>query len=705
MLLNTQVVSTEVIMPSTLTADTSSFVLLSDSGTTPSISGYSGTLLVSAVASAGNIKITTTSNILKASGYCGYDSDGEASDGAPTNCAGNSLTEVGFRGTQANINAALATLSFKGNGSTGSPTITVSVTATGTNYNSTNGHYYKVVNHGSNITWSAAKTAAEASTLNGLTGYLASITSFEENSFIDDKAGVNAWLGGTDAGVEGCWKWSGGPDDGKIYTSGNFGAGAVSGCVVDTGYEVSTDPDSGAGEFGWANNEPNDNSTGEDRLHIKTNGTWNDFKNNASVTYYVIEYGGIAGETSTGVGLTTLTINSIEATGSIFNVFDDKQLTGVIDAQAESAKRFILNSTNTILDRMENYRHTKEHKGIKFQDLNLDFDITNKNAYPYAKLLNLYLIKNDTAKDTKLSEKNIEKFITELPLSQYLKKEFGLIPKKWKIWSSGSITRGKTKLSLGKLGKKNASEGLTIGIDRIVKKKTLFGLAIRTNQDETKVSNFGTEVNSKGKNLSIYTSWHSDKSIYIDSTLGLGIIENSFERITDTSNLSSKVKGERDTHQVFGSLKINKNNLYKNLKSINHIKFDYGYSVFEKFSETGNNQALHFKEQSLINRSISAGTSIFYNKKFNGNMFSPFLKLELTEDLTKNLQTKAYFLSSSSKTYTYDLKNSYSSFFKIETGFNLKSANKWNYRFKMQRLIRSNEDFENSLNLSISKVF
>ena len=45
---NTQVFSAEVIMPSILTADTSSFVLLSDSGTTPSISGYSRTLLVSA---------------------------------------------------------------------------------------------------------------------------------------------------------------------------------------------------------------------------------------------------------------------------------------------------------------------------------------------------------------------------------------------------------------------------------------------------------------------------------------------------------------------------------------------------------------------------------------------------------------------------------------------------------------------------------
>jgi|TARA_Y100000748_G_scaffold246373_1_gene210856 hypothetical protein len=42
-------------MPSTLTTDKTDFVLLSSSGTTPSISGYIGTLLVSAVASDVNI--------------------------------------------------------------------------------------------------------------------------------------------------------------------------------------------------------------------------------------------------------------------------------------------------------------------------------------------------------------------------------------------------------------------------------------------------------------------------------------------------------------------------------------------------------------------------------------------------------------------------------------------------------------------------
>ena len=177
---NNYLLSNEVIMPSTLTADTSSFVLLSDSGTTPSISGYSGTLLISAVASAGNINIITTSNILQASGYCGYTSDGS---GAPADCSGSSLTEIGFRGTQININAALATLSFKGNGLTGSPTITVSVTAAGNNYNSANGHYCKIVGSADDeIVWADVKTAAEASSYNRLSGYLVSIESAAENS-------------------------------------------------------------------------------------------------------------------------------------------------------------------------------------------------------------------------------------------------------------------------------------------------------------------------------------------------------------------------------------------------------------------------------------------------------------------------------------------------------------------------------------------
>ena len=48
------------------------------------------------------------------------------------------------------------------------------------------------------VTWTAAKAAAEASTLYGLTGYLVTITSAAENTFVSSKISANAWMGASD---------------------------------------------------------------------------------------------------------------------------------------------------------------------------------------------------------------------------------------------------------------------------------------------------------------------------------------------------------------------------------------------------------------------------------------------------------------------------------------------------------------------------
>ena len=92
-------------------------------------------------------------------------------------------------------------------------------------------------------------------------------------------------------------------------------------------------------------------------------------------------------------------------------------------------------------------------------------------------------------------------------------------------------------------------------------------------------------------------------------------------------------------------------------------------------------------------------------KKINGNVFAPFLKFEFIEDLTENSNTKAYFTSNTTNTYTYSLKNPYSSTLKVGTGFDLSTANSWNYKVNIQRLIRSNKNFENSFNITLSKNF
>ena len=680
-------------MPTSLVADTSSFVTLSDSGTTPSISGYTGTLLVSVTASDGNIKVTTTTNLKRTKGYCGYTAD---NDNEPTDCTGNSLTEIGFRGTQDDINTALATLAFKGDGTTGSPTVTLSVTPAGSLYNSANGHYYQVVNHGGDITWSAAKTAAEASTLNGLSGYLASITTKQENDFIYAKAGQNAWLGGTDRDAEGCWKWSGGPDDGKIFTND----GGVDNCEVDTGYTVYERPGAGAdfgdGEFGWNFREPN-NSGNEDYLHMKTDGSWNDYRQTTSVRYYVIEYGGMPGETATTTGLTTLTIESVEASESTFDAFDDKQLKGIVEAHNESIKSSLTQSTNSVLRRMEQYRRLGNNQSVKIQDLKFAL--------------------NDKFNDENISKRLFEHYSNEakekINIKDYMSSNFANTLsnnsdpqyKDWVWWATGSINTGSLNFRSDQLGRRIDSNGFVIGADIDYDNNSLFGLAFRIDDIITDVSTNGTKSSSDGKNLMMYHTLKVNDQNFVDTFFGLGETDQHTNRVVDITN-DTRVTGKNKARHAFGALKYNLSNQYKNLNIYNYSQINFGYSEIDGYSEAGSsNEKMSFDDRDLFSSSASIGVKIASNINFDYSELLPHLKIDYNEDLTEDSVLKGHFISSPSNQYSTTISKHFSSSIKLEAGFDWIFDNGWNITTIMKRREKDGFGHENALIFSANREF
>ena len=97
-----------------------------------------------------------------------------------------------------------------------------------------NGHYYEVIWAHAAITWNQAKNMAAALTHNGQTGYLATITSAAEQTFVDhvnntftnssnSHSGtyVRAWLGGNDIASEGTWEWI----TGESFSYSNWAGG------------------------------------------------------------------------------------------------------------------------------------------------------------------------------------------------------------------------------------------------------------------------------------------------------------------------------------------------------------------------------------------------------------------------------------------------------------------------------------------------
>ena len=702
------VYSASFTFPSTLTTNTSDFVLLSETGTTPSVSGFSTDVLISITATAGFVKITTVTGLEQINGFCGYTAD---SSSEPTDCKDNDRSEIGFEGTQAEVNNALATLSFKGDGSTSSATISVSATPTGASYNPVNGHYYRAI-AATDIDWDDARAAAksDAQKFNGLSGYLVNITSAQENAWIKDKISTNAWTGGSDSGTERIWKWMDGPEAGQTYTCANQpllnsgGPGAtISGCSEQSYLNWLV--------AGNGDREPNDyNRNNEDYMHVygaiddDRRGKWNDFViDNVNVDAYIIEYGGQGG-TATVFGAASITITSTEATDNPFDVFDDKELVGIVEGQSENAKRFIYSSTNSILERMEWYRTTKKNENIKFQDIGIDIDITNKDTYPYAKLLDAYLLKGDVNKEQKLSNKNIEKFINELPLSKYLKNEFGMVPRKWKVWSSGYLKKGKIKLKSGKVNQEFDSDAFTLGMDKIIRKNTLFGIAIRLEDQDTDVGQLGTKIKSNAKSTTIYSSWHNNKSTFIDGLAGYGYIDNDLTRI-EQANTSNTLTGNRGVKQYFTSIKFNKIMDRDNFTSLLFGRFDYGLSKLESFSEIGNIQALKFEEQNLKNKSISIGALTKYKKKIKKGYFLPYGRIEFFENLTPNSEVKASYISDPNTEYSYTVKEDYSNSIKLELGFDLNLIDSWYLSTSIRRLIKNNKDFENEFAIKAGKPF
>lgn len=128
-----------------------------------------------------------------------------------------------------------------------------------------NGHFYEVVTAATD-TWENYFTAASSSTFSGEQGYLATVTSAEENQWLVDTFGGSVLnyklFGGTDKVSEGDWQWV----TGETWSYTNWGIG-----------------------------EPN-NLYDEDYLQFwNNNGQWNDILNNYGNTNgYVVEYGSIA---------------------------------------------------------------------------------------------------------------------------------------------------------------------------------------------------------------------------------------------------------------------------------------------------------------------------------------------------------------------------------------------------------------------------
>ncbi len=220
-----------------------------------------------------------------------------------------------FSGTLSDINNALSTLTYT-RSSTGTDTLEVSLVNPGEVFFPDNNHLYEYIS--STLTWTNAKTAAEALSKYGANGYLVTVESQSENDFVAARLANAGWMGASDAAVEGAWRWVTGPENGTQFWSGASGGSTVGGRYAN-----------------WSNLEPNDSGGNEDCAQFLTGGSgkWNDLPcSGTTLPGYVVEYGAsgnLPTVTSKNISITTAsapTVSSLNPADNATNVNPDANL-------------------------------------------------------------------------------------------------------------------------------------------------------------------------------------------------------------------------------------------------------------------------------------------------------------------------------------------------------------------------------------------
>jgi hypothetical protein len=265
-----------------------------------------------------NLDAVITINSPTGSGYSTLSLDSTAVAAATPLVGYPALSDTGkkafgFSGTKAEVISILSAVKWtSGNPADRRQTETLSVSVSeklpaGVFFNQANGHFYEVVSE-AKINWDAAREKSSARKLFGLRGYLATITSEQENLFTKNNlTGQNIWIGGSDQAdrindalavsrykdneaAEGNWWWVTGPEEERnlFFSRSLCSAGLQGLCWGDYN--------------SWATGEPNNFGSGENHLVTNKgaqNGLWNDLDgSNDDAGAYLVEYGGFANEAS-----------------------------------------------------------------------------------------------------------------------------------------------------------------------------------------------------------------------------------------------------------------------------------------------------------------------------------------------------------------------------------------------------------------------
>ena len=199
------------------------------------------------------------------------------------------------------------------------------------------------------------------------------------------------------------------------------------------------------------------------------------------------------------------------------------------------------------------------------------------------------------------------------------------------FWTSGTISMGDD--SSGKSGQDQefVTSGLSVGADYRLAPNLTVGLGFGYGHDKTDIGDNGSRSQADSYSLALYGSYRPFESIYLDGVLGYQRLTFDNRRyVTDTAGM---VNGDRDGSQVFLSLAAGYEYRQENWLLSPYARLDLANATLDKYRERGDEMfTLSYDEQKVKTTSTSLGVRSEYARSTGIGILTPSLRIEYQHD-------------------------------------------------------------------------
>ena len=350
------------------------------------------------------------------------------------------------------------------------------------------------------------------------------------------------------------------------------------------------------------------------------------------------------------------------------NPFNEKDVIALIDAQRETSKRFIEQSSYAVLNRMEWLRRNRDVNNLSEQGIKIKF-----------------------------SDEEYTEIATALNFDKYINRTKDLFNNNWAFWSEGTVTLGEIdNTSLASL-QEIQTTGITIGVDKKVSDRRMYGFALRVGLDDVDIGTSDTNLKTDMFSLSSYATFPFNNKTFIDTNIGISSLKIDSRRKHEAGFLN----GNRNGNQIFGSIVYGGEFIKKDLNISPYGRIDLGYTILDEYLESDKISALKYNEMKIENSKSSLGFLINNSYEINNLKFKPFSRFEYGRGSTDSNDTiVSYYKAYPNTNYTNKGENKLSDNYRVTIGTDLDIGKNIFYTASFERNEEIDSGYTNTMNFA-----